>query len=292
MIYSKENKIYINSDMYYTVYRLKNRLIFAPCDELKYEQVYFLNAMRWHFPLKIDTLSCAKPHAGKKWILKMDIRHFYDSVPYCEIENFVKLVCKKIPNANVNHYLGITTLQGKLPTGAPTSAHIANSCFKKIDMYIKSYCNIFGVQYSRYMDDLTFSSNNKKILKKIEKRVKEVLLLNGYKLNNKKLKYVSDNKQQNILGLVVNEGKVRIDKIKKRKIRAMLHSYVINKSDIENKDLKHCVWDCTKEKQLEGYFSYIKHVDKEYYERLKTYTTKLLKKYSVNIRSIKIKIPT
>lgn len=294
MVRSKGNKIYINSDMYYTVYRLKKRLIYTPCDELKHQQVYFLNAMRWHFPLKIDTLSCAKPHAGKKWVLKMDIKHFYESVPYCDIVDFVNLVCKKIPNANVNHYLELTTLNCKLPTGAPTSAHIANNCFKEIDLYIKSYCGILGVQYSRYMDDLTFSSDSKAVLKNVEKRMKEVLFLNGYTLNTKKLKYVSDNKQQNVLGLVVNGGKVRIDNTKKREIIAMLHSYVVSKSETTYKDLRHRVWDYAKEKQLEGYISYIKHVDREYYERLQKYTIKLLIKHSVSvgdIKCIKIKIP-
>jgi len=282
MVYLKENKIYITENLYYTIHRLKRRLIFVPCEELKYKQRYFLNAMRLSYPLNIDTLKCARPHAGKKWILKMDIKHFYESVPYCDIENFVKLVCKNIEYANVNYYLDITTLNEKLPTGVPTSAHIAHNCFKKVDMLIQSYCNACSVPYSRYMDDLTFSSDNKRVLKKIELKVREILSANGYRLNKKKLKYISSNKQQNILGLIVNYGKVRINNKEKRRIRAMLHSYAISISNSKNKNLKHCVWDYHQKEKLQGYIAYIQHVDNEYYQRLKNYANKLSVKYNVD----------
>ena len=58
----------------------------------------------------------------------------------------------------------ITTVEGKLPTGAPTSAHIANACFSPIDKRIRDYSRMLGVDYSRYMDDLTFSCDDKYLL--------------------------------------------------------------------------------------------------------------------------------
>ena len=282
MVYLKENKIYITEDLYYTIHRLKKRLIFAPCEVLKYKQRCFLNAIRWSFPLDLDTQRCAEIHTGKKWILKMDIKHFYASVPYSDIKNFIKIVCKNIENANVNYYIDITTVNGKLPTGAPTSAYIADNCFKKADLAIQSYCNVFSVSYSRYMDDLTFSSDNKQVLKKIELKVREILSANGYRLNKKKLKYISSNKQQNILGLIVNYGKVRINNKEKRRIRAMLHSYVISISNSRNKNLKNCFWDYYQKEKLKGYIAYIQHVDNEYYQRLKNYVNKLSLKYNVD----------
>ena len=291
-MYCKGNKVYITDELYYEVYRSKNRLIFAPCNKLKHEQRLFLNKMRKSYPLKIDTLKCAKPHSGKKWILKIDIKHFYNSIPYCDIESFVKSVCQNIEYANVNYYLDITTLNKKLPIGAPTSAHIANNCFKKVDLTIQNYCNIFSVTYTRYVDDLTFSSNDKRILKRIEKQVKEILLLNGYEINIKKLEYMSTNKQQNILGLIVNDGKVRINNDEKRRIRAMLHSFAVSNSSSQTKDLKHCVWDNCKKEKLKGYLAYIKHVDIEYFEHLKLYVIRLSAKYNFEIAFLKIKKTT
>lgn len=71
MIFNK-NKIFITKELYYTVKFIKKRIIYVPNDELKKEQRFFLNAIKWLYPYKINTLECAKIHSGKKWILKMD----------------------------------------------------------------------------------------------------------------------------------------------------------------------------------------------------------------------------
>ena len=71
------NKFYINDEFYYTIKRIKNRIIHIPCDELKSKQRFFLNAIKWLYPYKADVLNSVKIHSGKKWILKMDIKFRY-----------------------------------------------------------------------------------------------------------------------------------------------------------------------------------------------------------------------
>ena len=278
------NKFYISDEYYYTIKRIKNRIIYIPCDELKAKQRFFLNAIKWLYPYKADTLNSAKIHSGKKWILKMDIKSFYDSVPSYEIQRVVSKICRRInQNDNSLNYLSLVTINGKLPTGAPTSPHIANACFKRIDKEIMSVSSAFGVDYTRYVDDLTFSSYCKETLEIVEKRVTALLAFHGYKINKNKTKYISDNKQQNILGLVVNNYRVRLPKDFKRKIRAMLHSYAIYICNTNIKDTKHLAWDTKRIRQLEGYISYIKHVDSHFYAQLKRYAKKLEQKYWVII---------
>ena len=278
------NKFYISDEYYYTIKRIKNRIIYIPCDELKAKQRFFLNAIKWLYPYKADTLNSAKIHSGKKWILKMDIKSFYDSVPSHEIQRVVSKVCRRINQYNNSlSYLSLVTINGKLPTGAPTSPHIANACFKRIDKEIMSVSSAFGVDYTRYVDDLTFSSYCKETLEIVEKKVTAHLAFYGYKINSKKTKYISDNKQQNILGLVVNNYRVRLPKDFKRKIRAMLHSYAIYICNSDIKDTKHLAWDTKKEQQLSGYISYICHVDGHFYVQLKHYAKELEHKYWVII---------
>lgn len=278
------NKFYISDEYYYTIKRIKNRIIHIPCDELKAKQRFFLNAIKWLYPYKADTLNSAKIHSGKKWILKMDIKSFYDSVPSYEIQWVVSKVCRRINQYNNSlSYLSLVTINGKLPTGAPTSPHIANACFKRIDKEIMSASSAFGVDYTRYVDDLTFSSYCKETLEIVEKRVTTLLAFHRYKINKNKTKYISDNKQQNILGLVVNNYRVRLSKNFKRNIRAMLHSYAIYLCNSNIKDTKHLAWDTKKEQQLSGYISYICHVDSPFYVQLKRYAQKLEQKYLVII---------
>lgn len=280
MMYS--NKIFISPGFYYTVFRINNRIILAPCEELKKAQRYFLNAVKWEYRLKIDTYKAAQIHTAKKWILKMDIKDFYNSVPYSDIEKFIRKVCTRIKNADTNYYLNLVTVDKKLPTGAPTSAHIANACFRKVEAEIRRLCNIYGVDFSRFMDDLTFSSNNKKLLQIIEKRVKNILFFYGYKVNSKKTKYISGNKQQKVLGLVVNNKEVCITNEEKRKIRVLLHNYAISMAYSTKKDLKHHVWTEKEVSKLLGKIAYIEHVDYRFYIRLRAYNEKLLEKYKIS----------
>lgn len=285
MMYS--NKIFISLGFYYTVFRRKNRIILAPCEKLKKAQRYFLNAIKREYNLKIDTCTVAQIHTAKKWILKMDIKDFYGSVPYRDIESFISNVCAKIKYANINYYLNLVTVDKKLPTGAPTSAHIANACFRKIEAEIRKICNIYGVDFSRYMDDLTFSSNNKKLLQNIEKRVNNILFFYGYKVNYKKTKYISENKQQKVLGLVVNNKEVCITNKEKRKIRATLHNYAISMAYSTKKELKHHIWSEKEVSELIGKVAYIKYVDYRFYISLRTYNQKLLEKYKIAFPAFK-----
>lgn len=276
MIYFNQNKIYLAAELYYTVCRVGKRIILAPCENLKQAQRFFKTAINWVYPLEMNTFNAAKIHCGKKYVLKMDIKDFYGSVPYPFIEQVVKNVCKRIKNADINYYLMITTVDDKLPTGAPTSAHIANACFSPVDKRIKDYANMLGVNYSRYMDDLTFSCDDKYLLNLVEKFVARTLGNFGYKLNERKTKYISDNKQQNVLGVIVNNKDVRLPKKLRRKLRAALHNYSIFKSSgAKQIDLKYRTWSEKSIAQLKGYLAYAKQLDEKSYNKLINYAKKL-----------------
>lgn len=279
------NKIFITKELYYTVLRIKNRIILAPCDKLKKEQRYFLNAIKRSYKLKQDTFNSAQIHTNKKWILKMDIKDFFNSVQYPSIKNFVIDVCDKIPNANAFYYLSLVTINDKLPVGAPTSSYIADYCFKDVENEIRKICRIYCIEFSRYVDDLTFSGYNKNVLKVIEKRVTNILFNYGYKINPKKTKYICRNKQQKVLGLVVNNNVVCISNEEKRKIRAMLHNFAIYFSNNTIKDIKYRQWNDNEIEKMFGKIAYVKHVDKKFYEKLKIYKNKLSKKYNISFPS-------
>ena len=234
-----------------------------------------MNAIKWIYPIKQSTVETAKIHLGKKWILKMDIKDFFSSVPFDDIQNVIINVLNHYNKEDefINHII-LTTINNKLPVGVPTSPYLANACFVGIDKEIKNISYLYNVNYSRYVDDLIFSSNYIEDLNLIENRIKDVLNYHGYKINPKKTKYISDNKQQNVLGLVINNNKIRLSKAFKRKIRAMIHS------KYNKKDLKYLAWNTNSEYSLNGYLNYIKNIDKEFYSKLKCYQVQLSKKYS------------
>lgn len=74
MMYS--NKVFISPRFYYTVFRINNRIILAPCEELKKAQRYFLNAVKWEYRLKIDTYKTVQIHTAKKMDFKNGYQRF------------------------------------------------------------------------------------------------------------------------------------------------------------------------------------------------------------------------
>ena len=56
----------------------------------------------------------------------------------------------------------LTCYEGVLPQGAPTSPIISNLICQILDYKIIELCQEYHLTYTRYADDLTFSTNEKK----------------------------------------------------------------------------------------------------------------------------------
>ena len=84
----------------------------------------------------------------------MDIERFYESIPVEKILEVLNILSEKTALFTTNELKERTIVHNILPTGAPTSAHIANACMESIDKKIEKECKAQGIEYSRYMDDL------------------------------------------------------------------------------------------------------------------------------------------
>lgn len=169
----------------------------------------------------------------------------------------------------------LTTYEGKLPIGAPTSPVISNFICLKLDHDLKEFCDTNDLSFSRYADDLTFSADtlisNDTVLDIIN-----LIKRNNFHINEKKLRLKSSNRKQTVTGLTVNE-KVNVDRKLLKKIRAMLHDMTTNGIDYAtNRHFKWSVKIETKHKakfinRLEGYINFVGQVrgknDKLYYKQ-------------------------
>lgn len=102
------------------------------------------------------------------------------------------------------------TLKNFLPQGAVTSPYLSNLVLYEFDKEIISYCSTYDVTYSRYADDLVFSSNIEDLLKEVYDFLNEKLKEIGFNLNDKKTKFMSSNNRQIITGIVINSGSTHI----------------------------------------------------------------------------------
>lgn len=270
---------------YYDRGKCNKRIIFIPSPALKKVQRTILKKYfkdHWTFNSVKDAASV---HCGKKWLMKLDIKDFYNSISEEQIKDVIRHYVELYESPNqirsredydVAQILSMCTIEGKLPTGAPTSPYIANLLLSEFDCEIDGFCRKYCVSYSRYMDDLFFSTNNPQyILSLVELEVLRQFKELGFGVNVDKIKYISSNKRQQVLGLGVNNKKPVLTKEDKRKYRAyfynMLFPIKFNKQKLYKEH----------EKEVLGHLAYIKSVDEEYFVRISFYIFNLLVRFNI-----------
>ncbi|MCM3711685.1 reverse transcriptase family protein [Sporosarcina luteola] len=105
----------------------------------------------------------ADPYEQKdKLFLKLDIKDFFPSITKDLIKGslaeYIKIEDTGQKEEVLNWTVNAITLGGKLPMGARTSPVISNLVFRRIDARIQKYCFDTNITYTRYADDLLFSS--------------------------------------------------------------------------------------------------------------------------------------
>lgn len=107
-----------------------------------------------------------------KYVLKMDIRHFFDSIPHDILKQ--KLGDKIHDTAMLNIMFKIIDVTDKgLPLGFYTSQWLSNWYLQDLDHYIKE--DLQAVYYVRYMDDMVIFGSNKKRLHHIRILIEKYL---------------------------------------------------------------------------------------------------------------------
>lgn len=229
-----------------------HRLISSPVTYLKIAQkklsgilyeIYTPYNETHGFVKQKSILSNAKMHvtATKKprWVLNIDIQDFFGSINFGRVRG---LFLKPPYSCNID----IATLlaqicchDNKLPQGAPTSPIISNLICRQLDRELRKVARENKCEYSRYADDITFSSRANFFPKKLAKIVNDdeseetvklgyelrrVFKNNGFKINSDKSRLSFHSERQEVTGLTVNE-KPNVKRQFVREIRAMLNAW-------------------------------------------------------------------
>lgn len=274
----------IEDGLFYDIFLIGERKVFAPSTELKRIQKEILRCIKEKFNIKLNIKNTANIHCKQKWLLKLDIKDFYNSVPKEAIKKAINYIFPDIRNGNLldkRKIFKYCTVNDKLPVGAITSAHLANLAFYEIEKEITQFCKKNNINYSRYMDDMFFSCDDKKKLNKIENFVQKLLKENSYNLNENKVKYISDNKQQSILGVVVNNNDVKIKNLKKREYRSLFFNYIKSIFIEERLGVAHLFHKKINFSTINGHLSYLKNTDPVFYKKCVSYITNTILKFQV-----------
>lgn len=127
-----------------------------------------------------------------------------------------------------------------------------------IDFRIAGYCNKRDIVYTRYADDMTFSSDNRDVLKSIYGTIRRILKSEGFLLNERKTMFLSPRCRKRVLGITVNDSLVKAPKEMKRLIRSMIYNSFLSR-------------DYSSRNKVKGYISYINSIEPNYIEKVKKY---------------------
>lgn len=179
------------------------------------------------FVSKRSIVTNASLHLGRKYVLNLDIKDFFDSIKVDKITQVfqTRLKCKQDVAAI---FAQLCTFNGCLVQGANTSPILANLVCSDLDEQLIQLGNNYGCSYSRYADDITFSGD--RIPKK--KEISLCIESYGFKINPDKYKCKSRGQQQYVTGLTVFDNVMpRIPKRVKKELRQTI--YYINKYGLE-----------------------------------------------------------
>lgn len=110
--------------------------------------------------------------ANTKYVLKMDIRHFFETVDHSILKEWLR---KKFRDEFILRllYLIIDAIEIGLPLGFYTSQWFANFLLQPLDHYIKEQLHVKYM--TRYMDDIVCFGRNKKVLHNVRLAISEYL---------------------------------------------------------------------------------------------------------------------
>jgi retron-type reverse transcriptase len=222
------------------------REICAPNGNLKWMQlclneifkaVYEPSPYAMGFTLGRSIVDNARIHTNQHYVYNIDLKDFFPSIEQARLWkrlqlapfNFnkrlaasvaglcaMKQVIQSTPEVNETKYI--------LPQGAPTSPLLTNAICDTLDRKLHGLANRFGLHYSRYADDITFSSMHNVYAPDGDfcKELSRIISDQHFRINEKKTRLQHCTQRQEVTGLTVG-SKVNVSRKYVKDVRAILH---------------------------------------------------------------------
>lgn len=188
------------------------------------------------FRRKCSIISNAAQHRHLRWVFNLDLKDFFPSINFGRVRGFFLKDKNFLLNKDVATILAQIACDGTaLPQGSPCSPVISNLIAHVLDMHIVRLAAAVGCTYSRYADDLTFSTSKPEFPKDIARpsepgdnvwvsgdKLAGIITHCGFAINERKTRMQYRDSRQDVTGLVVNR-KVNIRHEYRHTVRAMVH---------------------------------------------------------------------
>ncbi|MFJ1328855.1 reverse transcriptase domain-containing protein [Capnocytophaga canimorsus] len=181
----------------------------------------------------------AQLHIGKNYVYNIDLKVFFHSFKKWQIKRIFTQTSFQLPEEIANYLASLCVhtidIDGKkeqvLPQGAPTSPILTNILCKKMDIALDKLAKKYKATYSRYADDITFSSNKSVFNNPIFLQELEAIIhKNKLQINPKKTRLQKKTNRQEVTGITVNE---KLNTTRKYVKQIRMWIYLIEKYGVE-----------------------------------------------------------
>lgn len=178
-----------------------------------------IHACSHGFAKNKSILTNAKIHLMQENLLKLDLSNFFPSI---SLGRVIKVFKKLGYTTNVSYYLAsICCLDEGLPQGAPTSPCLSNIIAHDLDVRLLKFSKHFGLKYTRYADDITFSGTV--IPVKFISYISKIIESEGFEVNTEKTRLYKSQSKKIVTGILVSGETMKVPKEYKRKLRQTMH---------------------------------------------------------------------
>jgi RNA-directed DNA polymerase len=186
---------------------------------------------------KKSALDNASVHLGQNKILHLDLQDFFESITFPRVFGLFTSSVFNFPREVAKRLAAICVYDKVLAQGSPTSPIISNFICHRLDQRLMSLSKVYGLKYSRYVDDLTFSTHRNTFPGKIayietsegENRLQlgqtltNAITEEGFQINKEKCWLKGSVQRKMITGLIVG-NQLRVPRKFYRELRAQIHS--------------------------------------------------------------------
>jgi len=179
----------------------------------------------------------ARAHVSRRWVFNVDLHDFFGTINFGRVRGFFILNKNFCLNPKVATVIAqIACYENKLPQGSPCSPIISNLIGHSLDILLVNLSKDTDSTYTRYVDDLTFSSNKSAFPQKVAYQttagphhwrqgpgIDRSLKRAGFRLNERKTRMQYRDSRQMVTGLTVNR-KPNVPTTYRELVRAMAHS--------------------------------------------------------------------
>ena len=174
-------------------------------------------------------------HVGRKYVFNIDLKDFFPSINFGRVRGMFMGKPYNLPPGVATLLAHLCCFEGRLPQGAPTSPVISNMICAKMDSQLQRLAAANRSTYTRYADDMTFSTARRTMpttiavandLGQIQPGVElqTIITENGFTIHPEKIWLRGQDRRQEVTGVIVNEFP-NLPRKFINQVRAMLHAW-------------------------------------------------------------------